>query len=161
MAMGDTIAQIRTEKGLTQEQMARDLFVTRQAVSRWETNETSPNIDMVKLICITYSVPLERFFEMPVDYYCQCCSMPIVDGELHGTEADGSVSESYCKWCYQQGEFTAKDVDMDEFIEATAQMEADALGISREEAVSLMATLLPHLERWSNEENRVKASSEN
>lgn len=31
MAMSDTITQIRTEKGLTQEQMARDLFVTRQA----------------------------------------------------------------------------------------------------------------------------------
>ncbi len=28
-------------------------------------------------------------------------------------------------------------------------MEADALGVSREEAVSLMATLLPHLKRWS------------
>ena len=50
MAMSDTITQIRTEKGLTQEQMARDLFVTRQAISRWETGETSPSIDMVKLI---------------------------------------------------------------------------------------------------------------
>ena len=48
MAMSDTITQIRTEKGLTQEQMARDLFVTRQAISRWETGETSPSIDMVK-----------------------------------------------------------------------------------------------------------------
>lgn len=46
MAMSDTITQIRTEKGLTQEQMARDLFVTRQAISRWETGETSPSIDM-------------------------------------------------------------------------------------------------------------------
>lgn len=34
MAMKDTIAQIRTEKGITQEQMAKDLYVTRQAVSR-------------------------------------------------------------------------------------------------------------------------------
>lgn len=71
MAMSDTITQIRTEKGLTQEQMARDLFVTRQAISRWETGETSPSIDMVKLICVTYSIPLERFFEMPAEYYLQ------------------------------------------------------------------------------------------
>lgn len=42
---------------------------------------------------------------------------------------------------------------MDEFIEATAQLEADALGVTREEAVSLMATLLPHLERWSGKGN--------
>lgn len=148
MAMSDVITSIRTEKGLTQQQVARDLYVTRQAVSRWETGETSPGIDMVKLICVTYGVPLERFFEMPKDYYCQCCSMPISQPELHGTEADGTVSEHYCKWCYQDGEFTAKGVDMDEFIEATAQLEADALGVTREEAVSLMGTLLPHLQRW-------------
>lgn len=153
MAMKDTITQIRTDAGITQEQMAKDLYVTRQAVSRWETGVTSPGIDMVKLICVTYSVPLERFFDMPLEYYCQCCSMPIPDPALHGTEADGAASGSYCKYCYQGGEFTAKDVDMDEFIEATAQMEADALGVSREEAVSLMATLLPHLERWSGKGN--------
>lgn len=94
MAMSDTITQIRTEKGLTQEQMARDLFVTRQAISRWETGETSPSIDMVKLICVTYSIPLERFFEMPAEYYCQCCSMPIPDEALHGTEADGLAERS-------------------------------------------------------------------
>lgn len=148
MDLKNTIAEIRTEKGLTQEQMARQLYVTRQAISRWETGETAPGVDMVKLICTTFQVPLERFFNMPAEYFCQCCSMPIEQPELHGTEADGSSSEHYCKWCYQQGDFTAKDVDMDEFIEATAQMEADALGITREEAVSLMATLLPHLERW-------------
>lgn len=148
VAMKDTITRIRTEQGLTQEEMARKLYVTRQAVSRWETGETSPGIDMVKLICTTFQVPLERFFDMPMEYYCQCCSMPIPEAELHGTEMDGSLSEAYCKYCYQKGDFTAKDVGMDEFIEATAQMEADAMGISREEAVSLMATLLPRLERW-------------
>lgn len=151
MSMKDTIAKIRSEKGITQEQMAHDLYVTRQAVSRWENGDTQPSIDMVKLICATYAVPLEWFFEMPKDYYCQCCSMPIHGTDLYGTEADGSQSENYCKWCYSDGDFTAKDVDMDEFIEATADMEAQALGITREEAVSLMATLLPHLERWKGQ----------
>ena len=146
--LANTVAEIRSEKGVTQEQMAKDLHVTRQAISRWETGETSPGVDMIKLICVTYGIPLERFFDMPKEYFCQCCSMPLADPSLRGTEADGSASAEYCKWCYQQGEYTAKDVDMDEFIEATAQLEADALGISREEAVSLMATLLPHLGRW-------------
>ena len=54
MAMSNVISSIRAEKGLTQEQMARDLFVTRQAVSRWELGESTPGIDMVKLICVTY-----------------------------------------------------------------------------------------------------------
>ncbi len=34
MAMNETITKIRKEKGITQQQMAKDLFVTRQAVSR-------------------------------------------------------------------------------------------------------------------------------
>ena len=148
MTMKGVIAAIRKEAGITQEEMTRRLYVTRQAVSRWENGETTPGIDMVKLICVTFGVPLERFFDMPMSYYCQCCSMPIPDAELHGTESDGSKSVDFCKYCYDHGDFTAKGVSMDEFIEATAQMEADALGISREEAVSLMATLLPHLKRW-------------
>ena len=47
MAMKDTIAQIREEQDLTQEQMARKLYVTRQAVSRWETGETAPSLELV------------------------------------------------------------------------------------------------------------------
>lgn len=161
MTMKDTIAAIRKEAGITQEEMARRLYVTRQAVSRWENGETAPGIDMVKLICVTFGVPLERFFDMPMSYYCQCCSMPIPDEALHGTEADGSASADFCKYCYDHGDFTAQGVTMDEFIEATAQMEADALGISREEAVSLMATLLPHLKRWREvDENEWKYGGE-
>lgn len=157
MAMKDIIASIRNDAGITQEEMARRLYVTRQAVSRWETGETSPGIDMVKLICVTFNVPLERFFEMPMDYYCQCCSMPIPDINMHGTEQDGSSSEEFCKYCYQDGDFTAKGMSMDEFIEATAEMEAKALGCSREEAVSLMGTLLPHLKRWKDVERNEAA----
>ena len=148
MAIKDVIAAIRKEANITQEEMARRLYVTRQAVSRWEQGETTPGIDMVKLICVTFGVPLERFFDMPMSYYCQCCSMPIPDEEMHGTEADGSKSADFCKYCYDHGDFTAKGMSMDEFIEATAPMEAKALGVSLDEAVSLMATLLPHLKRW-------------
>lgn len=152
MALKDIISSIRTELDITQEQMARKLYVTRQAISRWETGETEPGIDMVKLICVTFNIPLERFFEMPMEYYCQCCSMPIPDPQLHGTEIDGSASTNFCKYCYDHGSFTAQDVTMDDFIEQTAPMEAQALGISNEEAISLMATLLPHLDRWKQTE---------
>lgn len=161
MPIKDTITAIRKEAGITQEEMARRLYVTRQAVSRWETGETMPGIDMVKLICVTFDVPLERFFDMPMSYYCQCCSMPIPDEEMHGTEADGSKSADFCKYCYDQGDFTAKGMTMDEFIEATAPMEAKALGVSLDEAVSLMATLLPHLKRWREvEENEQQFGDE-
>ena len=39
----DMIRRLRTEKGLSQDELAEKLFVTRQAVSRWENGETTPN----------------------------------------------------------------------------------------------------------------------
>lgn len=157
MAISDTITAIRKELGITQEEMARRLYVTRQAVSRWENGETTPGIDMVKLICVTFGVPLERFFDMPENYFCQCCGMPIPESDLHGCEADGSKSAEYCKYCYAGGDFTAKGVSMEEFIEATAPFEAEAMGITLDETVSLMATLLPHLKRWRDVERNEAA----
>ena len=151
MAMSNVISGIRAEKGLTQEEMARDLFVTRQAVSRWELGESTPGIDMVKLICVTYGVPLERFFEMPASYYCQCCSMPIPDPALHGSEADGSPSGSYCKFCYQNGEFTS--TGLDEIIERNVPYLTAATDFTEEEAVSFMSALLPTLKHWKDAKN--------
>ena len=50
METKDTIYELRTKKGLSQEELAEKVFVTRQAVSRWETGETIPNIDTLKLL---------------------------------------------------------------------------------------------------------------
>ena len=49
MKLNETIAEARKRKGLTQEQLAQKLYVTRQAVSRWERGEVVPGIDMLKL----------------------------------------------------------------------------------------------------------------
>lgn len=42
MALKDVLPGLRRERGLTQEQLAKRLYITRQAVSRWETGETTP-----------------------------------------------------------------------------------------------------------------------
>ena len=39
----DVIYGLRTKQGLSQDELAEKVFVTRQAVSRWETGETVPN----------------------------------------------------------------------------------------------------------------------
>ena len=43
METKDVILKLRNKKGMSQEDLAEKLYVTRQAVSRWETGETVPN----------------------------------------------------------------------------------------------------------------------
>ena len=44
------IAELRLKKGMSQDELAEKVFVTRQAVSRWETGETTPNTEALKLL---------------------------------------------------------------------------------------------------------------
>ena len=57
----DIILDLRTKKGLSQEELADKVFVTRQAVSRWENGETIPNIETLKL--------LSKFFDVSINIF--------------------------------------------------------------------------------------------
>ena len=48
METKNILFELRTGKGLSQEELAEKLYVTRQAVSRWETGETVPNTETLK-----------------------------------------------------------------------------------------------------------------
>ena len=150
MAVKDVLAELRKEKGLTQEELAAKLFVTRQAVSRWETGETTPSVDMCKLIAVALDVPVVRVLDLPQEPSCQCCGTPFsVPNMPCGTDADGSENHDYCKWCYDGGQFA--DATMDDVIEKSAPYLMQATGVSLDEAVSFMGALLPTLGRWKKE----------
>ena len=51
MSLGNKIINLRKEKGLSQEDLAEKLNVTRQTISNWETEQTSPDINQSKEIC--------------------------------------------------------------------------------------------------------------
>lgn len=147
MALKDVLAQTRKEKGLTQEELARKVFVTRQAVSRWETGETTPSIDMTKLLASVLDVPVMYLLDLPQEPSCQCCGTPFsVPNMDKGTNTDGTQNPDYCKWCYDEGTFTYKT--MDEVIETSAPYLAEASGMSLDEAISFMGALLPTLGHW-------------
>ena len=44
------ILELRTQKGMSQDELAEKVFVSRQAVSRWENGETVPNTETLKLL---------------------------------------------------------------------------------------------------------------
>ena len=156
MAIGDVLVRIRKERNLTQEDLARKLYVTRQAVSRWANGETTPGIDMCKLIAATCDVPVALLLEMPDGAYCQSCGMPFYKEEYHGTEADGSRAEDFCSWCYADGKYTT-DETMDEMIEKNVPYMSEGTGMSAEDAVSFMGALYPNLERWRSVDMKEKS----
>ena len=52
--------------------------------------------------------------------FCQSCGMPLADNNDFGTNADGSLNEKYCKYCFVDGKFV-QQCTMDEMIEHCAQ----------------------------------------
>ena len=105
METKDIILELRTKQGLSQEALAEKVFVTRQAVSRWETGETIPNIDTLKLLSKLFDVSINTLLGSPRELVCQCCGMPLEDCTT-SRETDGNFNEEYCKWCYADGEYT-------------------------------------------------------
>lgn len=158
MPMKDTIAAIRKEAGLTQEEMARRLYVTRQAISRCEQGTTEPGIDMLKLIARELDVPVTALLDM-LEHYCQSCGMMFTGPDQHGHEADGSETEDFCRWCYDGGAYTY-ETTMDEMIEDCAPRMAEAMGWTVDEAASLLGAVLPTLRRWREVAENEKAYGE-
>lgn len=147
MAIKDVLPTLRQEKGMTQQELAEKLFVTRQAVSRWENGDTTPSVDMAKLIANVLDVPVMRVLDLPPEPACQCCGTPFsVPNMAKGTNADGSENPDYCTWCYHDGVFTYRT--MDDVIETSAPYLMQATGESLDEAVSFMGALLPSLKHW-------------
>lgn len=111
MEIKDILKNLREQNGLTQEQMAQRAMVTRQAVSRWETGETQPNTDTLKLLSREFDVSINTLLGSPRQLICQCCGMPLNEDSLISHEPDGSYNEDYCKWCYTDGKFVYQSKD--------------------------------------------------
>ena len=92
METKDIIYELRTKRGLSQEELAEKVFVTRQAVSRWETGETIPNIDTLKLLSKLFNVSINTLLGSPRELVCQCCGVPIEDCNI-SRETDGNFNE--------------------------------------------------------------------
>jgi len=78
---------------------------------------------------------------------CQSCSMPLdKDKNGGGTNADGSKSEKYCSYCYQNGEFVAKDMTAEEMQEYVKN-KLRSMGFPGFMA-GMLVKGIPNLERW-------------
>ena len=62
MAFGQQLSAVRRQTGLTQEQFAEELCVSRQAVSKWESGRGYPEMEKILYICNRYHVTLDQLF---------------------------------------------------------------------------------------------------
>lgn len=153
MEFKDRITALRKNAKLSQEKMAQQLFVTRQAVSRWETGDTIPGIDMLKQISKTFGISVDDLLGTNSGQ-CQSCGMTLVSDGDRGSESDGTKSGCYCCYCYNGGAFV-QELIMEEMIAHNLETldtwnESENLQLTREEAAAQLRAFLPTLKRWQD-----------
>ena len=144
MEVKDVLFRLRTEKGISQEELAKELLVTRQAVSRWENGDTIPNTETLKLLSKFYDVSINTLLGSPRELICQCCGMPLEDSSI-SREKDGALNEEYCKWCYEDGTlvYSSKEQLIDFCVEHMANE-----NWPKEQVRAHMEAVVPELKHW-------------
>ena len=75
METKNVILELRTKRGLSQDELAEKIMVTRQAVSRWENGETVPNTDTLKLLSKVFDVSINTLLGQPRRLICRWLCM--------------------------------------------------------------------------------------
>ena len=144
MCTKEVIYDLRTRNGLSQDDLAEKVYVTRQAVSRWENGETVPNTETLKLLSRLFHVSINTLLGSPQKLFCQCCGMPLEDSII-SREKDGTLNEDYCQWCYADGTYMYSD--MDDLIEVCIPNMVNE-NFSEEQARDYLKQMLPKLDYW-------------
>jgi len=152
MALAQVIVDIRKQHNLSQEELAEKLFVTRQAVSRWENGETTPTIDTLKAIAEKFDVSAGALLGLSETPICQSCSMPLESLDDFGVNADGTANTEYCNHCFTDGAFT-HNRSLEEMVESNLRFldefnTQNGTAYSEDEARTVLKMHLATLKRW-------------
>ena len=148
MKTQEILHELRTRNGLSLEALAEKVFVTRQAVSCWESGETVPNTETLKLLSALFGVSINTLLDAPHPLVCQCCGMPLEE-DIISREKDGTPNEDYCKWCYADGTYTYSN--MEDLIEVCVK-HMTGEHCTEAQARSYMREKLPTLDYWKRYE---------
>lgn len=102
MAFGENLACLRKGKGLSQERLAEELNLTRQTISKWELNQSTPDLE--------YLLKLSEFFEVSTDYLIKGEQEEFKDTFVEESINDEDKAsalrlndEDIYKWCFYVG----------------------------------------------------------
>lgn len=146
MSTGNILKSLRDAAMMTQADLAEKVHVTRQAVSRWENEETIPGPDLLVALSKVFGVSVDALLNSSEVRYCECCGMPI-EPSIMGTDQNGELDPRYCKWCLDEGKFVYTDPDqMLDFLVANLPQE----GMSKEECRKFYEKHLLELPYWKS-----------
>ncbi|MFD1451754.1 zinc ribbon domain-containing protein [Oceanobacillus sojae] len=149
MDMNKRLKGLRITHNLTQEDMAKKLMITRQAISRWENGETEPNLETLKLISKTFNVSINTLLGSPRALICQVCGMPLEEDEYIGKDKSGHFNEDFCKWCFVGGTHQYDEDNFDELIDVCVKNILQLNPEYQENQVRMMLKEnLPKLKYW-------------
>lgn len=97
--IGETIAILRKEAGLTQETLANRLGVSSQAVSKWETGTTMPDIMLLPLIADTFDTDIDRLFGRKVKFNNKKLTKENIHEEMYNSFFE--IMQHF--WCQYEG----------------------------------------------------------
>ena len=116
METKNIIYELRNKAGLSQDELAEKVYVTRQAVSRWENGETTPNIETLKLLSKLFDVSINTLLGSLSQLICQCWGIQLEDPDS-STDIEGTCTEAYCNGFDKDGEYMYENMDdMIEFL---------------------------------------------
>ena len=152
MSLQEKLKGIRKQSGLTQQELACKLFVTRQAVSRWENGDTTPTVDTLRAISDLFKIDANALLETTTAV-CQSCAMPLKNLGDIGANGDKTVNIDYCRYCFDGGRFTS-DLTVLEAVELNLKCLTEfnaqnGSSFSEEEAREILRQYLPTLKRWN------------
>ncbi|MFO7636023.1 MAG: zinc ribbon domain-containing protein [Clostridia bacterium] len=143
----DVFVEIRKRNNLTQDDVAKRLYVTRQAVSRWEKGETIPNSETLKMISKEFGISIDEMLGSDRNKICQSCTYPMNDINEFGTNTDDTLNPDYCIYCYKGGTWVDPDLTIQGVIDHTIPF-ITSPSINEEQARIKLAALVPTLKRW-------------
>lgn len=85
-----------------------------------------------------------------MEKFCQSCMMPLNNGENNGTNSDGEMNNKFCKYCFKNGEFTVKDITVEEMLEMSIKglKRMKMNPIKRWFLIKSYPMMIKKLERW-------------
>ena len=77
--IGTIIRNHRIAKGLTQEELGNKVFVSKQAVSKWETRKTLPDIEMLRKLCEILDINKDEILGCSIECPIRFNGLPVSD----------------------------------------------------------------------------------